>query len=371
MLLSEIIAEKIKREGPISFHDFMEMSLYYPELGYYTSVNDKIGKNGDYYTSSNLTSIFGVIIGKQIEEMWEIAGMEPFTIIEYGAGTGHLCHDILEYLKNNIKLYDELNYCIIEKSPVMREKQKTHLHEKISWHNSIQEIPVVAGCVLSNEVVDNFSVHQVVMKDELMEVFVDYKNGFVELLQPAKKELKNYLAELNISLSPGFRTEINLEAIEWIKGIAACLKKGFVITIDYGYPSFEFYRECRSHGTLVCYNKHTISNDPYSDIGKQDITAHVNFSALNHWGSKNGLEPCGFTNQAAFLLSLGFGDYLSKINEQQDNDLMRICRKQAFLKYTLLIDMGNKFKVLIQQKGLPKKELSGLKNIPGVTLETY
>ena len=132
MLLSEIIAEKIKREGPISFRDFMEMSLYYPELGYYTSIDDKIGKNGDYYTSSDLTSIFGAMIGTQIEEMWEIAGMEPFTIIEYGAGTGLLCHDILEYLKNNTKLYDELNYCIIEKSAVMREKQKKRLHEKVS-----------------------------------------------------------------------------------------------------------------------------------------------------------------------------------------------------------------------------------------------
>jgi SAM-dependent MidA family methyltransferase len=354
MSLSEIIIEKIKNEGPLSFRDFMEMSLYYPELGYYTSTTDKIGKNGDFYTSSDLTSLFGAIIGKQIEEMWEVAGMEPFTIIEFGAGTGLLCHDILDYLKNNMKLYDELNYCIIEKSPGLREKQKSHLHEKVSWHNSTEEIQAVTGCVLSNEVVDNFSVHQVVMKDELMEVFVDYKNGFTELLQPAKKELTNYFAELSVSLSRDFRTEINLEAIEWLKGIAACLKKGFVITIDYGYPSVELYRQC--------YNKHMISNDPYSDIGKQDITAHVNFSALKHWGSKYGLEPCGFTNQAAFLLSLGFDNNLRLMNEQLSGDIIAICRKQAFLKYTMLVDMGSKYKVLIQQKGLPQKELSGLKH---------
>jgi SAM-dependent MidA family methyltransferase len=362
MLLSEIIIEKIKREGPVSFRDFMEMSLYYPELGYYTSINDKIGKNGDYYTSSNITSLFGAIIGKQMEEMWEMAGREPFTIIEYGAGTGLLCHDILEYLKNNRKLYDELNYCIIEKSPAMKKKQRAHLHEKVSWHTSAQEMPAVTGCVLANEVVDNFSVHQVVMKDELMEVFVDYKNGFTELLRPAKKELKNYFTELSVSLSREFRTEINLEAIEWLKEIAACLKKGFVITIDYGYPSSDLYRPCRSDGTLVCYNKHTTNNDPYSDIGKQDITAHVNFSALNHWGSKYGLAPCGFTNQAAFLLSLGIDNYLSTMNEPPGGDIMTICRKQAFLKYTLLIDMGSKYKVLIQQKGLPEMELSGLKH---------
>jgi SAM-dependent MidA family methyltransferase len=361
MVLSEIIAKKIEKEGPISFHDFMEISLYYPGLGYYTSVDDKIGKNGDYYTSSYLTSAFGATVGKQIEEMWEISGKEPFTIIEYGAGTGFLCHDILEYLKSNMELYDELNYCIIEKSPVMRRKERTHLHEKTSWYNSIQEIPVVTGCVLSNELVDNFSVHQVVMMDELMEVFVDYKSGFIELLKPAKKELKDYLTELNISLPHGFRTEINLEAVEWIKEIAEYLKKGFVITIDYGFPSSELYRQCRSNGTIVCYSKHTINDDPYIDIGKQDITSQVNFSALNHWGFKNGLESCGFTSQAAFLLSLGFEDYFRKINEKQEDNLVAICRRQAMIKYTLLIDMGNKYKVLIQQKGLPEKELSGLK----------
>jgi SAM-dependent MidA family methyltransferase len=294
--------------------------------------------------------------------MWVLAGMEPFTIVEYGAGMGHLCYDILAYLKNNNKLYDSLTYCIIEKSPAMRKKQKRRLHSKISWYNSIKEIPIAVGCVLSNEVVDNFSVHQVIMKDELMEVFVDYKNGFTELLRPAKQELKNYLKELDICLPAGFRTEINLEAIEWLKEIASCMKKGYVITIDYGYPSLELYRACRSDGTLVCYNHHTINNDPYSDIGKQDITAHVNFSALDHWGLKYGLDTCGLTSQAAFLLSLGLGDYLANTSEKQEGDLMTICKKQAFLKYTLLVDMGTKYKVLIQQKGLPKKELSGLKH---------
>ncbi|MEJ7679385.1 MAG: class I SAM-dependent methyltransferase [Segetibacter sp.] len=148
------------------------------------------------------------------------------TIVEYGAGTGVLCHDILDYLRNNKQFYDQLNYCIIEKSPVMREKQKAHLYEKVSWHNTIQDIPEITGCILSNELLDNFSVYQVVMEDELMEVFVDYKDGFVELLRPAKKALTDYMAELSVVLPKGFRTEINLEATEWIKEIAASLKKG-------------------------------------------------------------------------------------------------------------------------------------------------
>lgn len=362
MLLSEIIIHKIREEGPVSFHDFMEMALYYPEKGYYTSEQNKIGKTGDFYTSSNLTPAFGAMIARQIEEMWDLSGRKDFTIVEYGAGTGVLCHDILNYLQNNNELYEQLNYCIIEKSPVMRAKQKVHLHQKVSWFDSIRDIPEITGCILSNELLDNFAVHQVVMQDELMEVFVDYKHNFVELLKPAKKELTDYLSELNVVLPKGFRTEINLEAIEWIKEIAASLKKGYVITIDYGYPSQELYSERRSSGTLVCYNKHTINDNPYNNIGEQDITSHVNFSALSHFGFTYGLEHCGLTSQAGFLLALGFKEYLRKVlDEELGQDIMSMVKKESFLTHTLLMDMGLKFKVLIQQKGIPKKKLSGLK----------
>jgi SAM-dependent MidA family methyltransferase len=360
MTLSEIIAEKIKENGPISFYDFMEMCLYHADLGYYTSLGDKIGTKGDYFTSADVTPVFGAMIGRQIEEMWKILGEEPFTLVEYGAGTGFLSHDILEHLKsNNPKLYDELNYCIIEKSPVMREKEKEHLHEKVCWYDSIKDMPEVTGCVLSNEVVDNFSVHQVVMSNELMEIFVNYENGFAELLQPAEPMLKDYLSELRVHLPKGFRTEINLEAKEWIKEIAASIKKGFLITIDYGFPSSELYNGYRSCGTLLCYNKHQINDDPYKDIGEQDITAHVNFSALHHWGLRNGLNSCGFTDQGRFLLAIGLEDYLIRMRQHMND--CAYYKKAIPLTHTLLIDMGAKFKVLIQQKGLPEQKLSGLK----------
>ena len=124
MELSEILKSKIINEGPISFHDFMEMALYYPSLGYYNSDRNKIGKQGDYYTSPVLTSLFGELIGKQIEEMWALLDKKPFTIVEYGAGTGALCNDILRYLQNNPPLYDELKYCIIEKSEALRREKE-------------------------------------------------------------------------------------------------------------------------------------------------------------------------------------------------------------------------------------------------------
>jgi SAM-dependent MidA family methyltransferase len=358
MLLSGIITDKIHRDGPISFHDFMEMCLYYPGLGYYTSESDKIGEKGDYYTSASLTPAFGATIGRQLEEMWHLLGEEDFTIVEYGAGVGRLCGDILNYLEGNTKLFSRLNYCIIEKSPAMREKARAHLPEKVSWHDSITDIHAINGCILSNELLDNFSVHRVVMGAELMEVFVDHNAGFTEVLQPASPELKNYFAELKVALPKGFCTEVNLEATKWVKEIASSLQKGYVLTIDYGYPSHELYCGNRHRGTLMCYNKHKINDHPYSHIGEQDITTHVNFSALHHWGIKNGLNSCGFTDQAHFLLSLGFEDHFKKL-EHNDNE--QDSNKAAFVLHTLLVDMGNKFKVLIQEKGSAEQKLSGLR----------
>jgi SAM-dependent MidA family methyltransferase len=360
--LENIIRQHIQEKGPISFHDFMEMSLYYPGLGYYTSPTDKIGKQGDYYTSPHLTPAFGATLAAQLEEMWDLLGRKEFTIVEYGAGTGFLCHDILNHLKKNKFFYDRLRYCIIEKSAEMMKKEKAHLHEKVSWHTSLHEIKPISGCVLSNELLDNFSVHQVMMQDELMEIFVtaDPSKGFIEELKPASEHLKEYLNELHISLPKGFRTEINLEAIEWIKEIATCLKEGYVLTIDYGYSSAELYHERKRNGTLICYHQHQINDCPFEHIGEQDITSHVNFSALCHWGLKSGLRCCGFTNQANFLLGLGFKNHLRNLQTSPQN-LISQALQETFLTRTLLLEMGYKFKVLIQGKSVPFQQLSGLK----------
>ena len=363
-MLEEIIIEKIRNTGPVSFHDYMEMCLYYPEAGYYTSPGNKIGKNGDFYTSSYVSPIFGAMIARQLEEMWKILGEKKFTIIEYGAGTGFLAHDILNYLRNNCKFYEQLQYCIIEKSPVMREMEKTILPDIVKWYDSIEDIPgEISGCVLSNELLDNFSVHQVLMENELMEVFVNYKDAFFESLKPAGTILQNYFNELHVSLPKGFRTEINIEATEWIKNITARLREGFVLTIDYGYPSAELYRGYRRDGTLICYYNHSVNDNPYQYIGEQDITSHVNFSALHHWGKKNGLDGCGFIDQADFLVNLGFENYLEEIKKQKNH----IHFNAALLKNILLEDMGRKFKVLIQSKGIIKPDLTGLRKIKSNT----
>jgi SAM-dependent MidA family methyltransferase len=353
MTLEQIIIQEIRQNGPISFRDFMETALYHPNLGYYNSQQQRIGVEGDFYTSCTHTPGFGSLLARQLAEMYELLNTLHFIIVEYGAGTGNLCRDIIDEIQQSYPvLYDKLRYCIIEKSEYMREKEKEFLTEKVSWYNCIQEVGPFTGCVISNELVDNFSVHEVVMQDELMEIFVGYENGFIEILKPAPKILFDYLEELKVQLPRNFRTEINMEATNWMEDIASTLTKGFLLTIDYGFSSTGLYSENRCDGTIVCYHRHKVNYCPFKNIGEQDITAHVNFSALCHWGEKNGLRFQGFTNQACFLLALGLGnDPTTKIGNANTTQFLR----------DYLFEMGRKLKVLILQKGIEKTTLSGLR----------
>ena len=356
MLLPDIIIDRIEKEGPLSFRDFMEMALYYPGQGYYTSDRQKLGRSGDFYTSAYLTGLFGEMVARQLEEMWHVLGQQSFTIVEYGAGAGLLCRDILQRLKANGPLYDQLSYVIIEKSEPMRRRERESLPEKVRWVDSIRDISPVRGCILSNELVDNFSVHQVVMLDELMEVCVAYDGGFVETLRPAADPLKDYLDRLGVDLPREFRAEINLEATEWIMEVSRALQQGFVMTIDYGYTSSALYS--KRTGTLACYHRHQVNYCPYDLVGEQDITSHVNFSALDYWGRQGGLECCGFTSQTHFLQALGLTRHLRKWEEEVATDPVR--RQQQMLQLHTLLEMGHPFKVLVQRKGVGRVYLSGM-----------
>jgi len=298
------------------------------------------------------------MLGKQIEEMWHIFGDKPFTVVEIGAGTGLLSVDVISHLKKNHELYRDMNYCIVEKSPSLKKEQEKILGgDKVKWYDSIRDLQVMEGIIFSNELPDAFPVHLVEMGNELMEVFVGYEKGFNEILRPASNQLKDYLKELDVILQLGYRTEINLDAIKWMEEIGRALKKGFLITVDYGYPSDELYQEYRNRGTLLCYYNHSVNESPFEHIGEQDMTSHVNFSALDHWGKKFGLELCGFTDQAHFLLGLGIDEYLKKLQEQSPTDYY----KKMLPVKSLIMDMGETFKVLIQEKGVEHCELSGLK----------
>lgn len=362
MELSDIIINKIKQEGPLSFHDYMDMALYYPGLGYYTSPGNKIGSKGDYVTAPYITPVFGAMLGKQLEEMWCIMQQPSvFTIVEYGAGTGLLCTDVLDYAAGNESFYQSIRYYIIEKNPLADSCIiDNSIHMTIVHHaNTIEDIGTFTGCILSNELLDNFAIHRIVMDKQMKEVYVDYDNTFIEVTRNASLPLTDYIKELNIHLPEGYKTEINLDVITWLQQVARFLHQGYIITVDYGYKSDDLYNDKRNNGTLMCYHMHQLDDNPYRKPGRQDITSHVNFSALHHWGKKHGLESCGFTTQAAFLLSLGFKSYLHNILSN-GKDIVKAALHEALVTRTLLLDMGQKFKVLIQQKGINQAALSGL-----------
>lgn len=363
MELIKQILKRIRAHGPLSFRDFMETALYHPRLGYYMASRDRIGPGGDYYTSCCLGPVFGAMVAKQLAEMWRLSGETEFTIVEFGAGDGRLCADILQYFRDYTELYERLHYVIIEKSPHMRQKEKELLKHKVSWAVDLKSVGPFSGCVLSNELLDNFAVHRVVMKDKLMEVFVDDRDGLAEILLPASARLNDYFDDLNVKLPDGYCTEVNLQAADWLADINQYLKRGFVLTIDYGYSSDELYHPRRSRGTLLCYSRHRLSEQFYENPGGQDITAHVNFTALSRWGDQYGLSCCGLTTQAAFLLALGFKTYLRQ-QVSAGGDVLQLALQESRLTRTLLIDMGRKFKVMIQQKAMPDVHLTGL-NVAG------
>jgi SAM-dependent MidA family methyltransferase len=364
--LEQKILEKITNEGPITFEAFMNMALYEPGLGYYASGKIEIGKSGDYYTSQHLHPIFGALLGRQLEEIWEIMGKPSvFYAVEPGAGTGHLCMDILNYLSKRA-FFHSLRYTIVEPHPFMRGKQQKLLNtfsDKVIWVSSLKELSGISGCVLSNELLDAFPVHLIEMEDTLREIYIATENGrFKETKGDlSTTALSGYLAEFSLSLAPDYRTEINLRIKEWLRSVSDILSEGFIITIDYGHPSHEYYSEERNRGTLMCYFKHQANEDPYINIGDQDITAHVNFSSVKKWGEACGFRTLGFCQQGTFLVSLGIDEMISELYKNSKDYLFEVAKiKRLILPGTL----GETHKVLIQYKGNDTPTLRGfsLKN---------
>ncbi len=338
--LVEIIRGEIEKEGRITFRRFMELALYHPEYGYY-SKGPSIGKSGDYFTSSSVGSVFGRALAHSFLEMLDVSGGN--TLVEMGAGEGVLAKDILDEMKRFGK---EVDYVILEKSQGMRTKQKDTLSgEKVRWIEQLEEIEGTTGVFFSNELVDAFPVHLVKKeKGRLLEAYVISKgDSFSQVWdEPSTDEIEFFFEIQGVDLPDGFITEVNLDMLRWLEEVARALEKGFLVTIDYGYNRWEFYHPSRNRGTLMCYYRHTASEDPFQRVGEQDITSHVNFSVLALYGERLGFRVVGFTNQANFLIDAGILDMVKDPKE--------------FMQIKTLVmpgsGMGERFKVLIQQKGL-------------------
>ncbi len=356
----------------ITFADFMHQALYHPEHGYYTSARTRIGKEGDFFTSSSVHSCFGKLIARQLEQMWQLLGAGEFVIAEQGAGEGHLSLDILDALASEApEFYAQLQYRLVEISPDNRQRQASVLQKhcdagRIEWCQ-LDDLQGMVGCFLSNELVDAFPVHLIEKHaGKLNEVFVvATADGFGEELRPLDNDaIVEYLQMVDIEPANGNRCEVNLAACEWMHQTASLLHRGFVLTIDYGYLAEELFAPYRHAGTLLCYHQHQTNENPYQRIGSQDITSHVDFTALQEIGKQQGLDTLYYGRQYQFLMGLGFLELLITM-ESRETDPKKAQALRMNLKTLILPEggMGDSFNVLIQGKGVGVPELLCSKRI--------
>lgn len=401
--LCEVIAHRITTspQKQIPFAEYMDLVLYHPEYGYYSTKATNIGKQGDFFTSVHLGADFGELLVEQFVQMWDILKQPlSFSLVEMGAGQGLLAFDILKYIQQRYPdFFNALDYIIVEKSSALKQIQQQRLQEfSVRWCN-LEEIPThsVTGCFFSNELVDAFPVHQFVIEQgQLQEVYVTTQErrggerergigekveeisptppilpsptplsspaslpSFIEVTAtPSTQRLMEYfdLVEVDItSYTDGYRSEVNLAALNWLSLVADRIKCGYLLTIDYGYPASRYYNPRRLQGTLQCYHQHQRHNNPYIDIGQQDITAHVDFTALERWGERCGLDKVGFTEQALFLMALGLGNRIANISNTEQPKSQLLYRWDALRQLLDPLGLGG-FGVLVQSKGLTQAQ---------------
>ncbi|WP_027400738.1 class I SAM-dependent methyltransferase [Aphanizomenon flos-aquae] len=383
--LCQAIAHRIitSPQKRITFAQYMDMVLYHPEHGYYSSDAIKIGFRGsDFFTSASLGADFGELLAKQFYQMWEILDQPiHFDLVEMGAGQGILASHILNYIQQEYPdFFGAVKYIIVEKSQSLKQEQQQRLQDfAVDWCN-LEEIPSksINGCFFSNELVDAFPVHQFILAaGELREIYVTLAELnpeiseiqiirdplFIEVIgEPSTPQLGEYFKLVGIDLSQntyenGYRSEINLAALNWLGIVADCLERGYVLTIDYGYPAHRYYNPRRSQGTLQCYYQHRHHDNPYINIGQQDITAHVDFTALSSWGERCGLKQVGWTQQGLFLMSLGIGERIAALSSQQQPISQLLQRREGLHQLINPSGLGN-FGVLVQSQGLTEKQAS-------------
>jgi SAM-dependent MidA family methyltransferase len=358
--------EALKEAIVVRIREFMETALYDPHHGYYRSRREKMGREGDYLTSPEVSRIFGALVARQLKEMWSAMGQPGgFEVVEAGAGTGKLCRDILRWARHQSpELHDALAYTIVEVSDALVERQREALAEEgpnVRWST---DLPTdIQGCILSNELLDSFPVHRVtVAGGELMEVFVGWDGGrFVEELRPpSTSEIEAYFGQLGLMPGDGCRAEVNVEAREWMRRAAKTLRSGYVLTFDFGYEAAELYTPWRADGTLLCFYRHNPSADPYARVGRQDITSHVDFTTLRRAGEEAGLRTLGLVSQAEFLTNLGIGEALASPGKDNTDLEEHYARRRAVSELTDPAALG-RIRVLVQAKNVDMTHLLGLK----------
>jgi len=365
MTLRERIEQEIREHGPIPFSRYMEMCLYEPGLGYYAKSREQFGKAGDFYTSSDVHAVFGRLMARQFEEMWRALGSpERIEIVELGPGRGLFARDVLDWSRQKFPdFFRALHYTLVEGSAALREKLGTVLDEHI-----VAGKAAVAGDVASYISSENVIVFANEFFDALpVEVLshhgamrVGWEPGrFVESFVSASAAELEYLDRYSIHPEEGDRVEAGLEAQRWMPRIAAAVPRGFVVIIDYGYTRAELLAG-RYRGTIMCYRQHSASDNPYEAPGEQDITAHVNFTALRAAAEQAGLESLGLVTQSQFLMGIGEDTQFSDAFEDARLPQERAKRALQLKHLVTPAGMGEMFQVLVMSKGVDREKTAGL-----------
>ena len=366
--LAIILTEHIRAWGPITFAKYMYACLYDPQHGYYTRAEQMPRR--DYFTSVDASPIFGRLLARQFQEMWEQLGSPAeFLLVEPGAATGSLAAQILDFTAESFpEFYSALQYLAVERSAARRAAAAAgslapHLAAKHFAIVSDMPTHISCGCIFSNEFFDALPVHRLVREgDELREIYVGSgANGLCEQSGPLSTlALAEHLIEQGITLQEGQLAEVNLEACARIAEMGARLSRGFVLTIDYGHEAEELYDYRHMRGTLLAYEKHRTSENFFRTPGQQDLTAHVNFTALDRYGSRAGLQRTGFTSQSNFLLSLARHSDFVDLQSPNTTESQQIRARLLFKTLIYPEGMGETFQVLIQHKGVAQPRLSGI-----------
>jgi SAM-dependent MidA family methyltransferase len=356
----------------ITFAEYMELVLYHQQYGYYNSGVVSIGAKGDFFTSASLGKDFGELIAVQLQEMWQNLGCpNPFYVVEMGAGNGQLAQDILGFIQNNNQQFIQaLKYIIVERSPALRQVQQELLKPftalDLTWKNwSDIADDSITGCFFSNELIDAFPVHLITkQQQQLQEVYLSLEQEqLTQTIAPlSTTKINEYFDLVGINLlekeyPDDYLTEVNLDALDWLATVAVKLQRGYILTIDYGYTADKYYRPARSQGTLQCYYQHRRHNNPYVNLGYQDLTAHVDFTALQRQGELCNLKTIGFTQQGLFLMALGLGDRLNELSTGKYGIAEIFQRRDALHQLIDPTGLGG-FWVLLQGKNLTVKEHS-------------
>ncbi|MEO5349530.1 MAG: class I SAM-dependent methyltransferase [Magnetococcus sp. YQC-3] len=360
----------VQAGGCLPFHQFMQLALYHPQHGYYMSQRPRLGRGGDFVTAPEMTSLFGELLTLQCIEIWQRLGQPAlFHIVEAGAGSGRLAADIVGTARRFPDFYVALRYTILELSPDFQAMQRQTLAEVVSpphglhWCSTLGELPGdgIEGVLLSNEFLDAFPVHWLEMGEEgLREIGVVWgEDGLSTRQMPLSPPLlPDCLARLGVELPVGMQTEIGLAASSWMAEAARVLKRGVILSIDYGYTQTEYYSSALPQGTLCGFYRHQQVTDPLQHPGEMDLTAHVNFTAVARAGEENGLTTLGYTTQAWFLLGLGVLQRLEMLARSQREEAHQAVR-QTVMRLIMPQGMGDRFKCLAQGRGMGGPPLAG------------